>query len=303
LVRDRAARWRPREACSCPRGGTAESVLRKTSFERIAFRGEQRARTPGHRYSITHAFLGGHERRCEDWVEHQAGAAPFPGAVGDEKHCGGLLNGPARHDDAYRAERRRKLALYPTVPETLLKIKGTGAAIVGYTESMAFYSNYRVRRLGLDGVFDFMFSPKDHDIPDSISVEDIRKYPASHYEFHYTKQERTPKNSFKPDTIVLLKIIQDLGVDKSECVYVGDSLTKDVTMAQDARVADVYARYGKAQYTDAYALLREVTHWSDAGVEREKRIGEREVQPSTILESNFGEILSHFHFGEWNGQK
>ena len=52
--------------------------------------------------------------------------------------------------DAYRAERRKKLALYPTVAETLLKIKGTGAAVVGYTESMAFYSNYRVRRLGLD---------------------------------------------------------------------------------------------------------------------------------------------------------
>jgi phosphoglycolate phosphatase-like HAD superfamily hydrolase len=201
--------------------------------------------------------------------------------------------------EAYQVERRRKLALYPTVAETLLKIKGTGAAVVGYTESMAFYSNYRVRRLGLDGVFDFMFSPKDHDIPESISLKDIRKYPVSHYEFRYTKQERTPKDSLKPDAIVLLKIIEDLGIDKSECVYVGDSPTKDVAMAQDARVADVYAKYGKAQHTDAYALLREVTHWSDADVEREKR----EVQPSTILESNFGEILSHFHFGEWNGQR
>jgi 3-hydroxyisobutyrate dehydrogenase-like beta-hydroxyacid dehydrogenase len=38
---------------------------------------------------------------------------------------------------------------------------------------MAIYSNYRVRRLGLDGVFDFMFSPRDHDIPESISVEDL----------------------------------------------------------------------------------------------------------------------------------
>jgi phosphoglycolate phosphatase-like HAD superfamily hydrolase len=205
--------------------------------------------------------------------------------------------------EAYQVERRRKLALYPTVAETLLKIKGTGAAVVGYTESMAFYSNYRVRRLGLDGVFDFMFSPKDHDIPESISLEDVRKYPASHYEFRYTKQERTPKDSLKPDATVLLKIIEDLGVDKSECVYVGDSPTKDVAMAQDAGVADVYARYGKAQHTDAYTLLREVTHWSDADVEREKRIGEREVQPSTTLESNFGDVLSHFHFGEWNGQR
>jgi FMN phosphatase YigB (HAD superfamily) len=32
--------------------------------------------------------------------------------------------------EAYQVERRRKLKLYPTVAETLLKIKGTGAAIV-----------------------------------------------------------------------------------------------------------------------------------------------------------------------------
>src|SRR5262249_21346375 len=176
--------------------------------------------------------------------------------------------------DAYRVKRRQRLALYQTVAETLLKIKGAGAAIIGYTESMAFYSNYRVRRLGLDGVFDFMFSPEDHDIPQSI--QDIRKYPASHYEFRHTKQKHTPKGSMKPDAAVLLDIIKHLGVDKSDCVYVGDSLTKDVAMAQDAGVADVYAKYGWVQHTAAYALLREVTHWSNTDVEREKKIGERD---------------------------
>ena len=35
---------------------------------------------------------------------------------------------------AYRAARRRNLTLYPDVAETLLKIKGAGAAVVGYTE-------------------------------------------------------------------------------------------------------------------------------------------------------------------------
>jgi len=46
--------------------------------------------------------------------------------------------------EAYGSVRRQNLRLYPTVGETLLKIKGAGAVIVGYTESMAFYSNYRV---------------------------------------------------------------------------------------------------------------------------------------------------------------
>jgi FMN phosphatase YigB (HAD superfamily) len=197
--------------------------------------------------------------------------------------------------ESFRAERRRKLSLYPTVAETLLRIKGRGTAIVGYTESMAFYSNYRVRRLGLDGVFDFMFSPRDHDVPESIS--DIRKYPAAHYKFRHTKQKHTPKGSLKPDTEVLLKIVKELGVRKSDCVYIGDSLTKDVAMARDAGVTDVYAKYGLAQHTKAYALLRTVTHWSDADVEREKRVGERHVKPGIILSNNFEQILSHFDFG------
>jgi hypothetical protein len=88
--------------------------------------------------------------------------------------------------EAYRSQRRGHLILYPTVAETLLKIKGAGARIIGYTESLAFYSNYRVRRLGLDGVFDYIFSRKDHDIPASLSRDAIRRYPASHYEFRYT---------------------------------------------------------------------------------------------------------------------
>lgn len=204
--------------------------------------------------------------------------------------------------DAYRAERRKRLELYPTVAEALLKIKGSGAAIVGYTESMAFYSNYRVRRLGLDGVFDFMFSPEDHDIPAHIPIEDVRKYPAPTYDFRYTRQEHSPRDSFKPDAAVLLRIIDDLGVNISDCVYVGDSLTKDVAMARDAGVADAYAKYGRAQHTAAYALLREVTHWSDEDVEREKKIGEREITPGIVLESAFGQILDRFDFGVWDGR-
>jgi len=202
--------------------------------------------------------------------------------------------------NSYRQKRRELLKLYPSVPETLLKAKGAGAAIVGYTESMAFYSNYRVRRLGLDGVFDKIFSPGDHDIPVGISIDEIRKYPASHYEFRYTSHGHTPKHSLKPDPKVLLGIVSELGVETADCVYVGDSLHKDVAMARDAGVMDVYAEYGRVQHTDAYQLLREVTHWSDADVEREKKISKRDVQPGVTLKDEFGELLQYVKFGIWN---
>ena len=167
---------------------------------------------------------------------------------------------------------------------------------------MGFYSNYRVRRLGLDGVLDYVFSPQDHDIPESISRDEIRKYPASHYEFRYTTHKHTPKGSLKPDPSVLLSIISGLKADNTECVYIGDSLPRDIAMAQDAGVADLHARYGRAQHTEYYQLLRAVTHWSDLRVEHERQVDERKVQAGVVLEHNFGEILNHFQFGDWYGR-
>ena len=199
--------------------------------------------------------------------------------------------------DAYREQRRKELRLYPTVAESLLKIKGTGAKIVGYTESMAFYSNYRIRRLGLDGIFDVIFSPKDHDIPKGMSLEQSRKYPASRYELNFTKHKYTPAGELKPNKDILLSIIKHIGATPDDCVYVGDSLFKDVAMAKDAGVSDAWAKYGQSQSTAGYQLLREVTHWTDADVEREKKISEKEVKPTLELPTSFSDIFEKFNFG------
>jgi hypothetical protein len=56
--------------------------------------------------------------------------------------------------DAYRDARRKYLMTYPGVTDTLKTLNDAGVLIIGYTESMSFYTNYRVRRLGLDGLTD-----------------------------------------------------------------------------------------------------------------------------------------------------
>ena len=202
---------------------------------------------------------------------------------------------------SYRLQRRKHLQLYPTVAETLLKIKGRGAWIIGYTESMAFYSNYRVRRLGLDGVLDHLFCPEDHVLPEGLSPEDVRKYQAWHYELKYCRQDFTPKGSTKPDTKVLNAIMSKFGLNKADCVYVGDSLMKDVAMALDCGVDDAWAKYGQAHKRPEYKLLQDVTHWTAEVVEREQKIKEREdVYPTYTLEKNFSEILDLFDFKDFH---
>ena len=64
--------------------------------------------------------------------------------------------------EAYRTMRRRTLALYPGVLDTLRTIRAAGTLVVAYTESRAYYADYRVRALGLDGALDYLYSLPDH---------------------------------------------------------------------------------------------------------------------------------------------
>lgn len=196
--------------------------------------------------------------------------------------------------DRYRAARKRTLKLYSGVLSTLKYIKKRGALVVGYTESMAFYTNYRVRNLGLDGLLDFLYSPKDHDLPTGLTPEALRLYPTAHYDFVHTEHRYTPAGALKPNPQVLLQIISELGVSKAACIYIGDNRYKDVSMANEVGVLSVHAAYGEAHQRDEYDLLKQVTHWSAGDVASE--VAAADVVPEVSLKKEFVELLQHFEF-------
>jgi len=199
---------------------------------------------------------------------------------------------------AFRDARRSAMALYPTVLETLCVLRGKGCLLVGYTESKAFYSYYRIKKLGLDGILDYLYSPPDHDIPKHLDLETIRKYNPEQYKFRYTIHRHTPKGELKPSADLLKAIIEEVGADPLRTIYIGDNLMKDVAMAKDASITDVWAKYGVAHKDPRYELLRKVTHWTSADVEREKRLTHHELTPTYTLGNSFGEILHLFEFTE-----
>lgn len=199
--------------------------------------------------------------------------------------------------DAFDAARDQSLQLYPGVFDALVQLRRSGCLIVGYTESMALYTHHRVRKLGLDGLLDHLYSPADHAIPRGLSADQLRRYPVEQCRFSHTVHHYLPRGEHKPNPGVLLDIVRSLGAAPEEVVYVGDSLIKDVSMAQDAGVPDVHAAYGVAQHRAAYELLRRVSHWTDADVEREKQIlGRGQITPSHTLRSSFSELLGLFEF-------
>jgi len=198
--------------------------------------------------------------------------------------------------DAYRAARREVLRLYPDVEETLQTLKDRGCLIVGYTESQAFYTNYRMRKLGLDRVLDYLYSPPDHPMPEGVTPEDMRYYSADHYELRRTIHRFTPKGEPKPSPTILRQIIEEVKAIPDEVIYVGDNLRKDVVMAQKASVTDVWAKYGYAMERPEYEMLRRVTHWSAEDVEKEKMHTPEKVEASHELTESFGELLEMFDF-------
>ncbi len=196
---------------------------------------------------------------------------------------------------AYREARGTSLRLFPTVMETLAVLKAKGCLVIGYTDSRAFYSAYRIRKLGLDGVLDFLFSPPDHDLPGT--PQQLRSQPPEAYEFKKTVHSHTPVGELKPNPQVLAEIMRDVGAVRDRTVYVGDSLMKDVLMAQEAGVTDVFAKYGLAQHREEYELLRRVSHWTEADIELEKKLkAEHDVHPSHTLNEGFAQLLDLFEF-------
>lgn len=204
-----------------------------------------------------------------------------------------VLNVMAPAIDEFRAARRRTLRLYPKVESTLKTLKSNGIIIAAFTESKAFYTNYRFRKLGLDGLVDYLYSPQDHSVSEEVLRS--RYYKPESYSFKHTIHHYTPEGEVKPNPHILLEIIDDLGASVDETVYVGDNILKDVFMAQQAGVTDVHALYGVSQHKPEYELLRKVTHWTPEMVERERQaLKPGSLTPTYVLDRDFSQILPFF---------
>lgn len=196
---------------------------------------------------------------------------------------------------AQHSERKASMQLYPGVLETLEQLRSQGVKIVAYTESGAYWTEWRMRRTGLDGIIDVLYSSEDHDLAAGIDASALRTghYDDSEYGLKKTHHSQIPVGVLKPNSEILNLILEENSVSAEYAAYVGDSLMKDIAMAQYAGVLDAFAEYGTAQSKDEYELLRRVTHWTDEDVERERELSQNSgmVSPSVVLKHSFSEIL------------
>jgi phosphoglycolate phosphatase len=189
---------------------------------------------------------------------------------------------------AFSAERKRHLILYDNVARTLECLANNDVAIIGHTEALPINAFYRLTLLEIINLFTRLYTMEggtiDHPFP-----ERLRTFPPPHL------IRTLPLSERKPNPDVLLDICRREGVDPQECLYVGDSLTRDVAMSKEAGVRAVWARYGTHYDPVLWGSIVEVTHWTSADVHRESKLKEafRNVTPDFIVD-RFDELLPLF---------
>lgn len=187
---------------------------------------------------------------------------------------------------AFNSKRKHNLRLYDTVEETLSELFKIGVIIVGHTEAIPENAYYRLKMLGIDRYFKKLYSLEGDYLghPDSARTEELRA-PAGFIEL-------VPKEERKPNPALLRDICKRHGKKPGETFYVGDSLTKDINMANNAGVNSIWAQYGTEYEKESWKILSRVSHWTpeDIAREDEMRKGCENIAPNYTIEQ-FNEIL------------
>jgi FMN phosphatase YigB (HAD superfamily) len=205
----------------------------------------------------------------------------------------------AAYDDAIHAQnsaRKHGTTLYPHVRSTLETVRGRRVPIIAYSEGLEFWTKKRIKDLGLDGLISRLYTSPDHDFPDGMSPQTLRTLPPEAYLLHDTEQRTVARGISKPSPEILSEIVGEYGVPVEEVVYVGDSLRKDVFMAQALGVIDVFAEYGLANQRADSDLLISLSHWTASEVEASRSVPQEKVIPTYTLRKGFDELLSLFRF-------
>lgn len=202
---------------------------------------------------------------------------------------------PALH--AQNRARKGATRLHPGVLDTLTRLRANGTTVVAYTESLAFWTRWRIQQTGLDGLIAEIYSSPDHDTPAGVDVASRRTLPAKDYELKETEHRHVQRGIVKPAPEILQQILDDHSVAATEAVYVGDSLMKDVAMAQAVGAIDALAAYGVKTDDPRYLLLQEVSHWPDCTVakEQDKTPGVHPT-PTLVLSSGLSDLFDHVDF-------
>jgi FMN phosphatase YigB (HAD superfamily) len=190
---------------------------------------------------------------------------------------------PAFH--AFNRLRKQNLRLYDGAYETLEQLSRDRVPVVAYTDARVINCLFRLRRLGVKNFISRLYAPGH--VAKQVDQSDL--------EDDFVRL--LPPSDRKPNPQTLVDICLQYRVERSRALYVGDSLVRDVYMANQAGLHSAWAKFGTLYDKALWPKLVRVTHWTDADLEREKRLKEeaRGTEPGAVLDK-FGDLTRYFEF-------
>lgn len=192
---------------------------------------------------------------------------------------------------AFRRVRRNRLKLFPDVKSTLGWMRNEGILVVGYTLAPNHQAQKRLRFLMIDRYFDYLLCPIRRAIPESAPLDVIAgqntNKPASFVKsiLEFDDDQR------KPDPGFLLMFMQEHKFAPQRTYLVGDSIEKDVLVAQRAGIHDIWAKYGSLLVNSKnIETIRRISTYSPKEIE-DNRILRETVKPTFVI-NNFSELKS-----------
>jgi phosphoglycolate phosphatase len=185
----------------------------------------------------------------------------------------------------FNSLRKKNLHLYESVAETLGDLRAAGVVLVGHTESIAENVLFRLQKLGIVEYFKHLY----------VLESDYCGHPDPDRAVALTPPpgllRPVPRSERKPNPELLRDICRREGVHPADAYYVGDSLTRDMSMAKTAGVTAIWARYGTVYDRSLWKILVRVTHWTDEDVAREEELKKEyeRIEPDYTIDS-FGEL-------------
>jgi len=167
-----------------------------------------------------------------------------------------LVISPAR--EAFRSARKKYLRPYKGVVEGLRALKEAGVPVVALTDAPRNPAERRVLAMGLDDLLTALWALPAFPFPDTGVAHDIlEREKAGGVKLRCPVRE-LPREFEKPDPRGILRVCDELGVGPRELLFVGDSLHKDITLAQRIGALDCWAEYGtyvSAEYRERLSII------------------------------------------------
>ena len=190
--------------------------------------------------------------------------------------------------------RKENLRLYPGVARTLWTLVNRGIRVIVLSDAPAFSAEQRLEHLSVSPFIWALYALETYPLPEASRLDEeiINRIRTGFYRSRIGKVVELPLECEKPNPGGLRRILEEEGIGPGEAVLVGDNPKKDIRIAREAGVLDVWARYGTVISPEARAKLN---FYSAASIQKRNVAAEGDLtlRPTRTIDS-FPELLHVF---------